>query len=130
MASDVLADPSSSYSYSSSSYLTAEAVWQQGGEYDYNKDYGSVIHMWVSLHLLEATVNIDLGDRDYNNDNRHNHHHHINRVSIVGHAAASSNASTHPRRWPRRKRGRIRPGTRGCQEDDKNVGIGIGIGKK
>ena len=40
----------------------------EGGGYNYNKDAGFVIHMWVSLRLPEATADIDFGDRDENND--------------------------------------------------------------
>ena len=86
--------------------------------------------MQVSLRLLEATADIDFGDGDDNNDDGHNHHHHSNRVSLVGRAAATSNASTRPRWWPHGKRGCSRPGPGGCRDDDDNVGIGIGIGQK
>ena len=74
MASDVLSRPSSSSSSSSSP--TSEAVGQRGrqllsprkgGEYNYNEYYWSVIHMRVSLLLLEAKVDIEVGDRDDNN---------------------------------------------------------------
>ena len=53
-----------------------------------------VIHMRVSFRLPEAKAIIDFGDGDEKKYGVHNHHHHSNQVSVVGRAAAKSNAST------------------------------------
>ena len=67
-----------------------------GGEYNGNKDSRLVIHTMVSLFLLEATDEIEFGERYGNNDDKNNHHHHSNRVSIVGRAATMSSDPMQP----------------------------------
>ena len=101
-----------------------------GGEYDFNEDSGLVIHIQVLLRLAEAVVDIHFGNGDDNNYDRHNHHHHSNWVSVVGRAAAASNASMWPRKQPCGKRGFSRPGPGGCRDGNENIGIGIGIRRK
>ena len=53
------------------------------GEYNYEKDSGSVVHTTLYLRLLEAMDDIDFGDGDDKDNNCHNHHHHNDGCGVI-----------------------------------------------